>query len=193
MYRLTLFAACLIVALATSGAGTIDDPKFKSPPAKKAAEDFKKGVAKLDEKYRKGLEKARADYVKALGEARKEAIKANDLEEAQRIVAAIKDADDTATANRIAAVRQRVAGSSWEWHGRDGIVSLHADGTSTATWMKGEKGCWHANADGTVVWWTSGHPWAAVMKFNANYSAHESGTPTKDDLKRAGKRIPYLP
>ena len=37
-----------------------------------------------------------------LGEARKEAIKANDLEEAQSIVAALKDVEETATAKKVA-------------------------------------------------------------------------------------------
>jgi hypothetical protein len=193
MYRLMLVAACLVVALAASGEGKVDDPKFKSAATKKATEDFKKGVAKLDEKYRKELEKARADYVLALGEARKEAIKANDLEEAQRIVAAIKDTEDAATANKIAAVRQRVAGSAWEWTWKDHILSLHADGTATTSWHKDEKGYWYVNPDGTVFWWTSGHGVAAVMKFNATYTAHESVTPTRDDMKRAGKRVKYSP
>lgn len=188
MLRATVYAVCVVVALAASGDGKVDDPKFKSAGAKKAADAFNKEVARLEDKYRKGLDQARAEYVKVLSEARKEAIKANNLEEAERIVATIKDADE-ATAKKMATVRQRVAGSVWEWSQRDYHLTLHADGTVSLTWHKDATGNWYVNPDGTVAWWCTKHNFVVVMRFNANFTAHESHTPTVNELNRSGKRV----
>jgi len=188
MRRPILLAAILVAALSLSSDGKVDDPKFKSMSAKKALDDFKRERAKLEEPYRKGLEKARTDYVKALEEARKQAIKDNDLEEAQRIVATLKEIDDVVTANKMATVRQRLANSKWEWVGREHTIVLNADGTMSATWMPNAKGYWYVNADLTVFWWSTGHGVACVMRFNADFTAHDSYTP-KENLPRSGKRI----
>jgi len=187
MRRMILFAVLVSACLSLSTHGKVDEPKFKSVSAKKALDDFKRERAKVEEPYRKGLEKARADYIKALDEARKQAIKDNDLDEAQRIAATQKEFDDAATATKVANLRQRLANTKWEWDGKN-TITLNADGTVTASWMPNEKGQWFVNQDLTVFWWNTGHPWVAVMKFNADHSAHDSYTP-RENLNRAGKRI----
>src|SRR4051794_204478 len=113
-----LLAVILIAALSLSSDGKVEEPKFKSMSAKKALDDFKRERAKLEDPYRKGLERARSDYVKSLDDARKAALKDNDLEETQRLIAAMKELDDVATANKMAAVRQKVANTKWEWDGK---------------------------------------------------------------------------
>lgn len=188
MSRALVFAACAVVVLAASGDARVDDAKYKSASAKKAAEAFHKDVAKFEDKYRKGLEQARADYLKALAEARKEAIKANDLEEAEQLVIAVKALDDAAAAKKVATVRQRVSGSVWAWDGKDTFLTLHADGTVTLSWHKDATGNWYANPDGTVAWWCTKHSFITIMKFNAEFTAHDSFVPALD-LKRAGKRV----
>lgn len=187
MRRPILFAAVFAAGLSVSSPGKVDDPKFKSASAKRALDDFRRERGKVEEPYRKGLEKARTDYVKALEAARKQAVKDNDLDEAQRIAATLKDVDDTATAARVALVRQKLANTKWEWGGKD-TVTLNADGTLVANWMPTAKGFWYVNPDLTAFWWSTGHPWATVMRFNADYTAHESSVP-KENLPRAGRRI----
>jgi hypothetical protein len=89
---------------------------------------------------------------------------------------------------QVAAVRHRLAGTTWEWEPGKSTLSLKTDGTVAASWLPDATGRWYVNPDLTVVWWCTGHPWATVMKFNENYTAHESVVP-KHELPRAGKRI----
>jgi len=87
------------------------------------------------------------------------------------------------------AVSLRLADTTWEWEAQYGHrITLHAEGTATASWRPGAKGYWHVNPDLTVAWWCTGHPGGAVMRFVKDYTAHESYTPGAN-LPRSGKRL----
>ena len=165
--------------------GTAAPPK--SAPALKAADDFQSEIVKLDEDFQKALEPLKADYAKALNEARKAALEKNDLDEAQRLAAAAKGLETMVAPVRATGLRHRLAGTTWEWDG-DKSLALNADGTVTASWMPKDTGRWYVNPDLTVVWWSTGHRWLSVMKFNANYTAYESHVPG-ENLPRAGNRL----
>ena len=196
MFRTTLLAVCLTTTLAVSSSAGVDDMKFKTVAAKKAAEDFKRGLGKLDETYRKGLESARLEYIKALEDARKDAIKTNNLEEAERTIITIKRMDelgppkDTATSKKMAQIRQRISNTTWEGTRDQSTITFNTDGTVTASWLKGETGYWYVNTDFSVYWWSTGSPWVTVMKFNFESYTYQSFIPNPaQDEKRTGKRL----
>ena len=182
LHRL-LGASVVSASLCLLGSAAPDGPSS----ARKAAEEFQSAVVQLDEDFQKGLAPARVDYAAALTEARKAALEKNDLEEAQRIAAAIKGVEAIPSPARALGLRHRLAGTTWEWDG-DKTLTLNADGTVAASWMPKDAGRWYVNPDLTVVWWSVGHPWASVVKFNANYTAHESHVPG-ENLPRSGKRV----
>jgi hypothetical protein len=80
----------LVLAMAPSGfvVAADEEPQPKSPAAVKASADFLTKFNALEEEYKAKLKKLREQYHKDLDDARKVAIDKNDLDEAQRILAA---------------------------------------------------------------------------------------------------------
>ena len=178
----------LLAGLLLGGSAHSADERPKSAKAEAAAKDFEKEVARLDEDYRKLYGEAKAVYVKRLDEARADALEKKDLEEAQRIVALVKGLEDESPTKQMLTARQRLANSTWTWSDNQRTVTLHSNGTLTTNWMKDAKGGWMLNPDLTVTWWSTGHPWATIMKFNKDFTTHESYVP-EQNIPRSGKRL----
>lgn len=188
MKRLTL-VAFLAAGLLTVGTARTQEDRPRSSPARVATAEFEADVSRLDEEYRKKYAEVRAAYAKAMEGARQTALEKKDLDEAQRILETVKKVADEPYPRTIAAVRSRVANSSWVWHAPDEqIVTFHGDGTMTMNWAKGAKGFWHVNPDLTVVWWTPRYSNVNVMRFNRDFTAHDSYVPDKN-LPRSGRRL----
>jgi hypothetical protein len=83
-----------LAALFCLGAPAQTGDAFTSPAAKAAKAKFDKAAAELHKRHAQEAAELRQVYVRELTAARAEALKANNLEEAQRIVAAIKEQEE---------------------------------------------------------------------------------------------------
>jgi hypothetical protein len=83
-----LLSLVSLMVFTRSIAAADEEPEPKSAAAVKAKADFQTKFNELEEEYKAKLTKLREQYYKGLDDARKAAIDKNDLNEAQRILAA---------------------------------------------------------------------------------------------------------
>lgn len=86
-----------------------------SDSAKKARAAYDAGIKKLDEEYQRKLAELRDQYVKGLEEARTGALAKKDLEEAQRVLAAQKEATGEAAASATLQIEAAYYGWNTKW------------------------------------------------------------------------------
>ena len=114
----TSLAIALMVSVAYCKA---DDSPPRSVEAKKAQADYDAAVKKLDEEYQKKVDDVKAKYVAEMDAARKTALAAKDLDEAQRILSAVKDISEETPGNG----GFHVIAAWYGWYDKWGDVTVH--------------------------------------------------------------------